>query len=53
VQVACLELDLGEVRRLTSRHNAFEPLAELPDTDFDLSVVIAEEVAWERIEETV
>ncbi|WP_282701148.1 phenylalanine--tRNA ligase subunit beta [Streptomyces sp. CC219B] len=52
VQVACIELDLSEVRMQTSRHNAFKPIPELPDADFDLSVVIADGVAWERIEQT-
>ncbi|WP_435613359.1 phenylalanine--tRNA ligase subunit beta [Streptomyces sp. bgisy159] len=53
VQVACLELDLGPLHRHASRHNTFRSIPELPDADFDLSVVVADEVAWERIEKSV
>lgn len=53
VQVACVELDLQGVRRHESRDNTFEPLPELPEADFDLSVVIADNVVWARIEDVV
>lgn len=49
VQAACFELDLRQVAARTSRDNTFEPLPELPEADFDLSVVAADQVSWSHI----
>jgi phenylalanyl-tRNA synthetase beta chain len=46
VQVACLELDLGGLAGALSRVFAVDPPPELPDAGFDLSVVVADSVAW-------
>jgi phenylalanyl-tRNA synthetase beta chain len=48
-QVACFELRLDKISAHTSRDNTFEPLPELPEADFDLSVVIADSVRWSEI----
>ena len=48
-QAACFELDLGGVSAHTSRDNTFEALPELPEADFDLSVVTADSMPWARI----
>ncbi len=53
VQVACFELDLGKVTAHESRENRYEPVPELPDADFDLSVIVADNIRWNRIHETV
>lgn len=53
VQVAYTEIDLRHLRAHTSRDNRFEPLSEFPETDFDLSVVVPDEVPWEHVERTV
>jgi phenylalanyl-tRNA synthetase beta chain len=52
VQVACAELDLAGLSRHPSRENRFEPLPELPEGDFDLSVVVADDTKWSAIEAT-
>jgi phenylalanyl-tRNA synthetase beta chain len=49
VQVACFELDLRQVAARTSRDNTYERLPELPEADFDLSVVAADKVPWRHI----
>jgi phenylalanyl-tRNA synthetase beta chain len=49
VQVACFELDLRQVAARTSRDNTFDSLPELPEADFDLSVVAADQVPWSYI----
>jgi phenylalanyl-tRNA synthetase beta chain len=49
VQVACFELDLDDLSAYPSRENRYRPLAELPESDFDLSVVVADHVHWDRI----
>jgi phenylalanyl-tRNA synthetase beta chain len=48
-QAACFELDLSQVAARTSRDNIFEPLPELPEADFDLSVVTADQVPWNYV----
>jgi phenylalanyl-tRNA synthetase beta chain len=53
VQVACVEIDLARLTRHHSRENRFQPLPELPETDFDLSVVAADDISWARVEQTV
>ncbi len=50
-RIACFELDLGQVLVRTSRDNAFESLPELPEADFDLSVVVADQVPWSHVSE--
>jgi phenylalanyl-tRNA synthetase beta chain len=47
--VACVELDLAGVALRPSRDNQFRPLPDLPESDFDLSVVVAEQAAWSTI----
>ncbi|MPZ67406.1 MAG: phenylalanine--tRNA ligase subunit beta, partial [Pseudonocardiaceae bacterium] len=53
VQVACFELDLGSLSEHPSRENRYEPVPELPEADFDLSVVVADRVRWSEIATTV
>jgi phenylalanyl-tRNA synthetase beta chain len=48
-QAVCFELDLGHLSAHTSRDNTFEALPDLPEADFDLSVVAADTVAWSDI----
>lgn len=48
--VACFELDLGAISVQTSRENRFEKLSDLPEADFDLSVVVADEVPWSAVD---
>jgi phenylalanyl-tRNA synthetase beta chain len=48
-QAACFELDLGSLKPHLSRQNVFEPLPELPEAEFDLSVVVADATPWTRI----
>lgn len=49
VQAASFELDLSHVAVRTSRDNTFESLPELPEADFDLSVVAADEMPWSYV----
>jgi phenylalanyl-tRNA synthetase beta chain len=49
VQAACFELDLGHLARHTSRDNKFEPLPDLPEADFDLSVVVPDSTPWDQV----
>jgi phenylalanyl-tRNA synthetase beta chain len=51
-QVACVELDVARLTAYRSRENRFEPLPELPEAEFDLSVVVADEIGWQAIEAT-
>lgn len=53
VQVAYAELDLRHLTAHRSRENRFEALPELPETDFDLSVVVADDVPWAAVEKAV
>ena len=48
-QVACVELDLAGLTVRPSRDNQFRPLADLPEADFDLSVVVADDARWNTI----
>jgi phenylalanyl-tRNA synthetase beta chain len=50
VQVAYAEIDLGQLSVHRSRENRFEAVPELPETDFDLSVVVSDDVPWEAVE---
>jgi len=51
--VACFELDLDQLSAYRSRDNRYAPLSDLPESDFDLSVVIPDEVSWSRISSIV
>lgn len=53
VHVACFEIDLSLLAAHRSRENTYEPISELPEAEFDLSVVAADEVSWAAIERTV
>jgi phenylalanyl-tRNA synthetase beta chain len=53
LQVACFELDLRTLATYQSRQNRYEPVSELPEADFDLSVVIADPVRWREISSAV
>ena len=46
VQVACLELDLLRLAAAPPTTFTVDPPPELPEAAFDLSVVVADEVAW-------
>jgi phenylalanyl-tRNA synthetase beta chain len=50
VQVAYAEIDLRYLDAHRSRENRFEAVPELPETDFDLSVVVADDVPWAAVE---
>jgi phenylalanyl-tRNA synthetase beta chain len=50
VQVAYAEIDLQYLDVYRSRDNRFEAVPELPESDFDLSVVVADEVPWLDVE---
>jgi phenylalanyl-tRNA synthetase beta chain len=49
-QVAAFELDLGGLQLQPTRDNAYRPVSDLPESDFDLSVVVAAETTWAAIE---
>jgi phenylalanyl-tRNA synthetase beta chain len=53
VQVAYAEIDLQYLDVHRSRENRFEAVPELPESDFDLSVVVADEVPWLDVERVV
>jgi phenylalanyl-tRNA synthetase beta chain len=53
VHVAYAELDITPLTAKASRENLFQALAELPASDFDLSVLLAEDIAWARVEAVV
>ncbi|WP_409465432.1 hypothetical protein [Amycolatopsis sp. GA6-003] len=44
--IACVELDLGALRAHPSRENRYTPVGDLPESDFDLSVLAADTVPW-------
>jgi phenylalanyl-tRNA synthetase beta chain len=48
-QVACLELDLAGLTARPSRDNLYQALPDLPEAEFDLSVVVADGVPWRTI----
>lgn len=50
VQVAYAEIDLGALAAHTSRENRYRAVPELPEADFDLSVVVADDVRWSDVE---
>ena len=50
VQIAYAEIDLQHLDVHRSRENRFEGVPELPETDFDLSVVVADDVPWADVE---
>lgn len=52
-QVACFEVDLGTISAYESRENRYSPVPELPDADFDLSIIVADSIRWNRIHATV
>lgn len=53
VQVAYAEIDLRYLDVHRSRENRFEAVSDLPETDFDLSVVVADDVPWAAVERVV
>jgi phenylalanyl-tRNA synthetase beta chain len=52
-QVACVELALDSLRIADSRDNSYDPPSAWPEATFDLSVVVADSVTWERVERVV
>jgi phenylalanyl-tRNA synthetase beta chain len=50
VQIAYAEIDLQHLDVHRSRENKFEGVPELPETDSDLSVVVADDVPWAAVE---
>ena len=50
VQVAYAEIDLQHLDVHLSRENRFEAVPELPETDFDLSVVVSDDVPWQAVQ---
>ncbi|MGH3971880.1 MAG: phenylalanine--tRNA ligase subunit beta [Pseudonocardiaceae bacterium] len=48
-QVAYADIDLGVLEAHRSRENQYEAVPELPATGFDLSVIAADDVAWEQV----
>ncbi|MFD2473260.1 phenylalanine--tRNA ligase subunit beta-related protein [Amycolatopsis silviterrae] len=50
--VACVELDLDALRTHPSRENRYDPVSDLPESDFDLSVVAADTVRWAQVADT-
>lgn len=53
VQVACFELDLEHLTAYPSRENRNEPISEFPESEFDLSVVVPDNVPWNQISSTI
>jgi phenylalanyl-tRNA synthetase beta chain len=51
--IACVELDLNALTTHTSRDNHYRQLSELPEPDFDLSVVVVDTAQWSQVAETV
>lgn len=51
VQVAYAELDLSGLRVSRSRDGSFVPLPDLPDAEFDLSLIVRDDIVWSRIAE--
>lgn len=50
VQVAAFELDLEQLELQPTRDNSYRPVSELPESDFDLSVVVPIETTWAQLE---
>lgn len=49
-QVAYAEIDLGLLNAHPSRENRYEAVPGLPTTDFDLSVIVTDDVTWEQVD---
>jgi phenylalanyl-tRNA synthetase beta chain len=49
VQVAYAEVDLQQLEIHRSRENVFAGVPDLPETGFDLSVVVADDVPWAAV----
>ncbi|WP_409181404.1 hypothetical protein F9C11_33735 [Amycolatopsis sp. VS8301801F10] len=47
--IACVELDLDALRAHPSRENRYTPVGDLPESDFDLSVLAADTVPWSLV----
>lgn len=50
--IACVELDLDALRTHPSRENRYTPVGDLPESDFDLSVLAADTVPWSLVADT-
>ncbi|MFE3177799.1 hypothetical protein ACFXPA_24935 [Amycolatopsis sp. NPDC059090] len=50
--VACVELDLDALGTHPSRENRYAPVGDLPESDFDLSVLAADTVPWSQVADT-
>ncbi|WP_336158993.1 hypothetical protein [Amycolatopsis sp. VC5-11] len=50
--IACVELDLDALRTHPSRENRYTPVGDLPESDFDLSVLASDTVPWSLVAET-
>jgi phenylalanyl-tRNA synthetase beta chain len=50
--VACFEVDLCGLAMHPTRENAYQPVPEWPESDFDLSVVVPEATKWTQIAES-
>jgi len=50
VCVAFAEMDVSSLTAKASRENQFQAIAELPASEFDLSVLLAEDIPWARVE---
>ncbi|WP_116205929.1 hypothetical protein [Amycolatopsis circi] len=50
--IACVELDLDALRTHPSRENRYAPVGDLPESDFDLSVLAADTVPWSLVADT-
>ncbi|MBU8858625.1 MULTISPECIES: phenylalanine--tRNA ligase subunit beta [unclassified Micromonospora] len=49
-QVACAEVDLSGLAVHASRDNRFTAVPDLPEAEFDLSVLVDDDVSWARVE---
>ncbi|MCK9930732.1 phenylalanine--tRNA ligase subunit beta [Frankia sp. Mgl5] len=52
VHVTCFELDLDEITMHMTRENTYRPISEWPESEFDLSVVVPEEILWAQASES-
>lgn len=50
--IACVELNLDALRTHPSRENRYVPVGDLPESDFDLSVLAADTVPWSLVADT-
>lgn len=53
VHVACFELDIDHLSAHPSRENRYQPIPELPESDFDLSVVVSDDVSWSQLSSAI